>query len=119
MSVHWELIRLSVGAFVTSSGFGGVAAVGAALVAAKVAGSRLRGDYRLAAQGHVRNQRAVRDADARARWWETLQWLWTNRDSADEQAFLEGLQSLAEMVETRQQSVMLEIVTKTLTPGGD
>ena len=73
----------------------------------------------MAAQSHQRDQNAAREADARARWWDTLQWLWTNKDEAGEQAFLEGLQSLAAMVETRQQSVMLEIVTNTLTPRGD
>jgi hypothetical protein len=107
------------GAFVTSSGFGGVAAVVGAQAAARVAGARLRGDYQMASQSHQRNQNAERDADARARWWETLQWLCANKEDVDQQAFLEGLQSLAAMVETRQQSVMLEIVTKTLLPGGD
>jgi len=81
--------------------------------------ARLRGDYAMATQSQRRNQNAAREADARARWWDTLQWLWTNKEEVGEQAFLEGLQSLAAMVETRQQSVMLEIVTNTLTPRGD
>jgi len=108
-----------VGAFLTSPGFGGLAAVVGALAAVRVAMARLRGDYQMAAQSHKRNQHAAREADARARWWDTLQWLWTNRDQVGDQAFLAGLQSLAAIVETRQQSVMLEIVTNTLTPGGD
>ena len=120
LNVNWELVRLSIGAFLTSSGFGGVAAVCAALVAAKVAGSRLRGDYRLAAEQHNRNQEAAHASDARARWWETAQWLWLNKEQIADPDFLEALQALGKMVETKQQSVMLEIVTKaTLTPGSE
>jgi len=134
-----ELVRLSLGAFLTSSGFGGVAAVGAAYWAYRTAAKRLEGDRDIARRGHenaarmaaagVRaaqelaedGRKADRDKaaedDRRARWWETLRWLWSHRDVIDEQAFLEGVQALAQMVETRQQSVMLEIVTKALTPG--
>jgi hypothetical protein len=119
LSAGWEFVRLSVGAFLTSPGFGGLAAVVGALAAVRVAMARLRGDYAMATQSQRRNQNAAREADARARWWDTLQWLWTNKEEVGEQAFLEGLQSLAAMVETRQQSVMLEIVTNTLTPRGD
>jgi hypothetical protein len=119
LNVNWELVRLSLGAFLTSSGLAGVAAVTAALIAANVAGARLRVDRILAAQQQEASQTAAHAADARARWWETVQWLWLNRAETNDLVFLEALQSLKEMVETRQQSVMLEIVTRTLIPEGE
>jgi hypothetical protein len=39
--VDWEIVRLSVGAFLTSSGFGGLAALGAAALAYRGIQSRI------------------------------------------------------------------------------
>jgi hypothetical protein len=69
-----EVVRLAVGAFLTSPGFGGLAALGAAYV-----------------------------ADERERWWQSYTHLWDNRDDIHGPLLLAGIQSLGEVAETTQQ----------------
>lgn len=60
--------------------------------------------------------RPRRTLTLKARWWDTLQWLWTNRDRLDEEARLNGLSTLAGLVQTNEQSAKLEIVNGAMFP---
>lgn len=70
-----ESVRLTLGTFLTSPGFGGLAAVIAAVFAARSVGKRLAGDRELAKQQREHEVEMATTADSRQRWWEVLFWL--------------------------------------------
>lgn len=95
----WEPARLAIGAFLTSSGFGGLAAFGAALLAFR--GIRARIGY---------DQSAAVEADARERWWQAYTHLWDNREKIADEDLLDVVASLEEVAETAQQTMMLDLL---------
>lgn len=99
----WETLRLSLGAFVTSAGFGGLAAVIAALIAARVAADRARDQHE-----------AEREADARERWWLGWRWVWDNRFELGDEEILDALDGLNDLVSTQEQAILLGVTTAAL-----
>lgn len=95
----WNTVRLALGAFLTSSGFGGVAALGAAALAYR--GIKARIEY---------DQTAAVQADTRERWWQAYTHLWDNREQIADDDLLDGVASLQEVAETKQQTMMLDLL---------
>lgn len=99
MSGFVETVRLALGAFLTSSGFGGIAALGAAMVAYRGIKARI---------GYDRD--AAVEADTRERWWQAYTHLWANREEIADDDLLDGVASLEEVAETAQQLMMLDLL---------
>jgi hypothetical protein len=114
-----EGLRLALGAFLTSPGFGGVAAVVAAMVAVRGIRIRLLGDRELAEQARQAEREADRDSEARARWWDLARWVDAQVDagSIPHEGLMDLLETMADSVTTKEQSVMLECVLNKLTGG--
>ena len=53
---------------------------------------------------------AATEADTRERWWQAYTHLWDNREEIPTADLLNGVASLEEVVETRQQSAMLDLL---------
>ncbi len=101
-----DAVRLAVGAWLTSPGFGGLAALVAAVIAYRGITKRIGADRALAVE-----------ADERQRWWEVLQWTWTNREALDDRDPLitaDVLVALGEAVPTKSQSVILEAASRAI-----
>jgi len=81
--MDWELVRLSAGAFLTSAGAGGIAALGAAVVAYR--GIRRRIEY---------DRDAATAADTRERWWQAYTHLWDHRGDIPADVLVDGVTSL-------------------------
>ena len=94
---------LAMGAFLTSSGVGGLAALVAAVLAYKGIARRITFD---------RQQDRV--ADARERWWAAYTHLWANQSTIPVEALTEGVASLEKLAETEQQSMMVDLFYDTL-----
>lgn len=122
-----EIVRLSLGAFLTSPGFAGLAALGAALMAFRGVRRRVEVEWELAheAQRHAsaearaaaeRNHEERRQAEALVRWWELTRWInvQLDRENRDEDLLMSLLIELETLVTTREQSIMLEFLTKRL-----
>jgi hypothetical protein len=89
--------------FVMSSGFAGATAVAAAYVAYRGIGRRISADRDLA-----------READARQRWWDGVNWVWENREHMEPDLALDTLQTLGGLAQTREQSAYLKAVQTAL-----
>ncbi|MCW4601505.1 hypothetical protein ON003_07830 [Janibacter hoylei] len=111
-----ESVRLTLGTFLTSPGFGGLAAVIAAVFAARSVGKRLAGDRELAKQQREHEVEMATTADSRQRWWEVLFWLDTDSGRFDEDSFLECLAALADQTETKPQIEALNAVLNRWQP---
>lgn len=114
-----EIVRLSLGAFLTSPGFAGLAALGAALVAFRGVSTRVEIERHLAheAQRHAtaearaaadRNHEERRQAEALVRWWELTRWInvQLERENRDKDLLMSLLIELETLVTTREQSIM-------------
>lgn len=117
--------------FLTSPGFGGLAALAAALLAYRGIRIRLQGDQQLAQQARLaadqsaeRNReielKATLENDARNRWWALATWIdqqigVASLPTAD---LLELLERLGDAVTTSEQSVMVESLVRKVI-GGD
>ncbi len=112
----WETLRLSLGAFLTSSGAGGVAAVVAAYWAYRGVQSRLAGDRQIAAEAALSEAAASRVADARQRWWEMALWIWNARQYLDPVETVVAVEALKRLVQTQEQSAMLEVLSRAIEP---
>ena len=95
----WEDLRLAIGEFVTSAGFAGLTAIAAAAIAYRGIVERGRIDKGLATA-----------ADDRARWWEALMWVWTNREHLPSPVKVKVLRTLNGLSHNTTQSAMLEAV---------
>ena len=104
-----ESVRLTLGTFLTSPGFGGLAAVIAAVFAARSVGKRLAGDRELAKQQREHEVEMATTADSRQRWWDVLFWLDTDSGRFDEDSFLECLAALVSATLQNEADATLEI----------
>ncbi|MGB8379688.1 MAG: hypothetical protein WCG47_00340 [Dermatophilaceae bacterium] len=122
-----EIVRLSFGAFLTSPGFAGLAALATALVAVRGVNTRVSVERELAheAQRHAsaearaaaeRHREERRQAEALVRWWELTRWInvQLDRENVDKDLLMSLLVELEALVSTREQSIMLEFLTKRL-----
>lgn len=114
----WETVRLALGAFVTSSGFGGLAAVCAAAIAYKGIGRRIRADKEMAADKSSAEADAATMSDQRQRWWDALYWVWEHHGDLTDDAVLDLIDSLERGSTTPQQSAMLEAVMDAIFKDG-
>ena len=114
-----ESLRLALGAYLSSPGFGGVAAVVAALVAVRGVRIRLRGDRELADPAGVAARVAAHESEARARWWDLARWVdaQIEAESIPRESLMDLVETMADSVTTKEQSVMLECVVTKLTGG--
>lgn len=104
---------LALGAFVTSSGFGGLAALFAAGIAYLGLLRRVREDRATAVEVADRAAEDAVESDARERWWQLLEWLYDHKKEAnDYDPFIAArtLHVLEDLASTRHQLAMLEIV---------
>ena len=97
--MNWELVRLSVGAFLTSAGAAAIAALVAAMLAYRGIVRRIEYD-----------RKAATAADTRERWWQAYTHLWDHRAEIPTAALLNGVASLSDIAETEQQTVMLDLL---------
>lgn len=102
---QWEAARIALGAFLTSPGFGGLSAAGAALIAYRGIKTRIGADRALA-----------READERQRWWEALIWLSEHRTGLPRKSIIEAVNGLADSASTREQLLMLKAVREVMLP---
>lgn len=99
--------------FFFSAGFGGLAAVVAAVLATWVASRRLRAD-----RERDRRDRADAIASERQnRWWEQRAWVWENREVLSEAQIVNALSVLNRYTETEQQEVFLLVIADALLEG--
>jgi hypothetical protein len=82
----FEFIRVSLGAFVTSPGFGAAVAGVAAWGAYKGISSRIIAD---------RDMATIEEDNAR--WWEMANWLWDNRQLVDLEQAVKMLENLEDL----------------------
>lgn len=104
-----EMVRLALGAFLTSPGAGILGLLGAAYLTYKGVDKRLTGDRGLAKDAREAEAQKDRESDARERWQKFHDHLWDNRAALPADAMILGVQSLAQLVETQEQSAMLEV----------
>lgn len=88
--------------FFTSAGFGGAAAVVAALIAYGGILYRARTDRKLAAE-----------ADSRQRWWEALMWLSDHAKDMPTGSRINALAGLARLATTEEQVILLKAIRAT------
>lgn len=100
---------LAVGAFLTSPGAGLLGVLGAAYLALVGVDRRLSGDRLLAQEAREAQWAKERGADARERWQRFHDHLWVYRAVLPPDAMIAGIESLADLVETQEQSAMLEV----------
>lgn len=113
----WDTFRLALGAWLTSPGFGGLAALIAAVIAYLGITKRIAADHDLAIEAADRSRAAADAADERQRWWEVLQWTWTNRDALEDRDPLIAasvLEALEPLVQTAAQSVILDATSRAI-----
>lgn len=117
MEALGEDVFRAAGAFFTSSGFGGLMAVVAAVIAARAVSERLEGDRAIAEKRHDHERAMAAIADSRQRWWEVL--FWVDEDAArfDDDPFLDCLAALADEAETHPQIEALNAVLSRRYPG--
>lgn len=117
----WDTVRLGLGAFLVSSGFAGLAALAAAVIAylgirkridadRELATAKAEADHRAVAAKAVADRDAAIEADQRARWWSALMWLWDNQASLNVEQALEAISKFDDASLTPQQSAMLLVV---------
>ncbi len=112
-------MRLALGAFVTSSGFGGVAVLTAAWIAYRTAADRLSGDRDIAARAMAAKESQDAEADRRERWWAAQRWLWENRTAliaADPVAVSRAIASLRKQADTETQYLTLDVMIVGMFP---
>lgn len=68
-----------IGKFVTSTGFGGLMAALAAVLAYQGTLRRIHADQEMARQQRDADLQSQESADALARWWDVSSWVWENR----------------------------------------
>src|SRR5690242_14897646 len=78
-AVSWELIRLSLGAFLTSPGAGLLGLIGGAWLTYKGVDKRIDADRAMAATAREADLQRELDADARDRWQRAYDHLWVHR----------------------------------------
>lgn len=111
MSIDCELIRLSIGAFLTSPGAGILGLIGAGLLAYVGVDKRLEGERKLALDARKDEHDKDIEADARERWQQMYAFLWDNREDLGDEVVLQGLESLGELSTTKQQAAMIRVFT--------
>lgn len=115
----WDDLRLAVGAFMASSGFGGVSALCAALLALRGVRERLSGDRELAAEERREAQSRAHENDRRNRWWELAQWIDSQSDT--HALAIDDLLTMVEQLEvavtTSEQTVMVECLVRKVLGG--
>lgn len=109
-----ETTRLSLGAFLTSPGAGILGLIGAGWLTLRGVDKRLAGDQRMAHEAREAEYRKDLEADARERWQLAYDWLWENRAELPADSLITGIKELRRLVETRQQSAMLEVFASSL-----
>lgn len=135
--MDWDTVRLGLGAFAVSPGFGGLGALAAAVVA--YLGIRHKADQdRLAAhEANTAEQVTQRLADERERWWELARWV--DQQVVDQQAaaarpggrprppaeedgvlaaLLDTLRAMKGSAHTEEQQAMLAAVTSKIIQAG-
>lgn len=120
VSAFWE----AAGTFLTSPGFGGLAAVVAAVIAFYAAARRVRVDRELAMSSQQQQRDRQNEVDSlaarnetRGRWWQILTWIWSNRQDLDDASLTEALATLADLAETVEQRRMLLVLITALDDG--
>lgn len=88
----WETIRLALGAFLTSAGFGGLATALAAYLALRGVRERIRHDAEQAASDRADGL----TGDARRRWWELAMYVDGQLDASLNPSDIERLMLLVE-----------------------
>lgn len=99
--------------FFFSAGFGGLAAVLAAVLATWVASRRLRADRERDRQDRADSITSERQS----RWWEQRAWLWDNREVLSEAQIVNAVSVLNRYTETEQQEVFLLVIADALLEG--
>lgn len=109
---------LLMGAFITSSGFASLVAIGAAWLAWRAAQGQIEASRSLADDNALRARELADRNDTRQRWWEAVQWFHQHRKAIGESAFLDGIESLTgpSQVKTEAQRAILRAVTQAPKP---
>ena len=111
---------LALGAFLTSSGFGGLMAAVAAGLAYLGVRHRLVGDKEIAEKNRKADADAAVATDALERWWDAFTWLWDNREHLGVAERALAIQSLRDsMVHKAHGGILGALASVLLSEGGD
>jgi len=103
-----EGLRLALGTFLSSPGFGGLMTGAGILAGVRTASA----DRREADRARVDARRDADAADERDRWWHMVSWLDANAEELDAAATLAMWEQLDRLATTRGQGAMMEAINR-------